>query len=181
MAHASFWRNTTLERTTQTVMNRIRQIMGAARRLLMPRQPAAGEDVGVLDAIVNSAPIGISLTDLQGRFVRTNPAFQQMTGLGEAALRAETCETLIHPEDFPHYQALLHELLNGQRAAFRIVMRYRTQTGSVCWVRCTVSLLQERRTAPRYIVARTEDITEAGCGRSSCASGSSPSTCWWRA
>lgn len=142
-------------------MNRIQQIMDAARRLLMPRQHAADADVGVLGAIVNSAPIGISLTDLQGRFVRTNPAFQQMTGLGEAALRAETCASLIHPEDFPHYQTMVQELLDGQRAAFRIVMRYRTLAGSVCWVRCTVSLLQEGRTAPRYIVARTEDITES--------------------
>jgi PAS domain S-box-containing protein len=142
-------------------MNRIRQIVSAARRLLMPRQHAADEDAGVLGAIINSAPIGISLTDRQDRFVRTNPAFQQMTGLSEAALRAETSASLIHPEDFPHYQALLQELLDGKRAAFRMVMRYRTTADTVCWVRCTVSLLQEGRMVPRYIVARTEDITES--------------------
>lgn len=149
------------KRKTQAVMNRIQQIVGAARRLLMPRQHAADEDQGVLGAIFNLAPIGISLTDLQGRFVRTNPAFQQMTGLSEAALRGESCASLIHPEDFPHYQAMLEELLDDRRAAFRMVMRYRTQAGSVCWVRCTVSLLQEGRAAARYIVARTEDITES--------------------
>lgn len=141
-------------------MNRIQQIVGAARRLLMPRHHAADEDVGVLGAIVNSSPIGIVLTDLHGRLVRTNPAFQQMTGLSEAALCAENCASLIHPEDYPHYRALLLEVLDGKRAAFRTVTRFRTQAGTVRWVRCTVSLLQEGRAAPRYIMVRTEDLTE---------------------
>ncbi len=150
---------------TDTDMNRIQQIVDAAFRLLTPRRHAVDEDMGVLGAIVNSAPIGIALTDLQGRFVRANPAFRQMIGLDEAELRAETCMSLIHPEDFPPYQAMRQKMLEGQRSAFRIVVRFRMKAGAVRWVRCTVSLLQEGRATPRYIVFRTEYVAESWHGQ----------------
>lgn len=142
-------------------MRRILQIIHAARSIFTPRRDAAHEHVALMHAIYDSAPIGITLTDLQGRFVRTNPAFQRMTGFSEAELRAETCESLTHPEDFPRYRVLLEELLAGQRAAFRLVMRHRTKAGTAAWVRCTVSQLKESPGAPQYIVARTEDVTES--------------------
>jgi len=142
-------------------MRRILQIVNAARRFFTPGRDAGHEHGAFLHAIYDSAPIGITLTDLQGRFVRTNPAFQTMTGFGEAELRAQTCESLMHPEDLPRYRVLLEELLAGQRAAFRLVLRHRTQAGAMIWIRCTVSLLKQSPGAPRYIVARTEDVTES--------------------
>lgn len=142
-------------------MRRILQIVHAARSVFTPSRDAGQEHAAFLHAIYDSAPDGITLTDMQGRFVRTNPAFQRMTGFSEAELRAETCESLTHPEDFPRYRVLLEELLAGQRAAFRLVMRHRTKTGAAAWVRCTVSQLKENPDTPRYIVARTEDVTES--------------------
>ncbi len=140
-------------------MRRILQIIHAARRFFTSHR-AEHEHGALLRSLFDSAPIGITLTDLQGRFVRTNPAFQRMTGFSETELRAETCESLTHPEDFPRYQTLLQELLAGQRAAFRLVMRQRTEAGAMIWIRCTVSLLKPSPGAPLHVVARTEDVTE---------------------
>ncbi|MBT9539372.1 PAS domain S-box protein [Thiobacillus sp.] len=142
-------------------MRRILQIVHAARSIFSSDRHAGHEDVALLHAIYDSAPIGITLTDLHGRFVRTNPAFQRMTGFSASELSAETCESLTHPEDFPRYRGLREELLEGQRAAFRLVMRHRTKTGAAAWIRSTVSLLNGRQGVPLYLVARSEDVTES--------------------
>jgi PAS domain S-box-containing protein len=113
----------------------------------------------LLSTIFDSESIGIAITDLQGRFIRTNPAYQELTGFSDIELAATTCESLTHPDDLPHYQALLKELVTGQRETFVLVHRYHSRGGAAIWVRSRISMLRGHKVEP-YLISRVEDITE---------------------
>ena len=141
-------------------MRRVVQIIDTARRFFTPRQRAAPEQDALLHAVYDAAPIGIALMDLRGRPVRANPAYQRLTGFTETELHAQTVTSLIHPEDLRRYRVLLRALLDGRRAVFTAIQRYRVKTGAVIWVRSTVSLLRNDAGAPSHVVLRAEDINE---------------------
>ena len=141
-------------------MRRVVQIIDTARRFFTPKQRAVPEQDALLHAVYDAAPIGIALVNLRGRPVRANPAYQRLTGFTETELHAQTVTSLIHPEDLRRYRVLLRALLDGRRAAFTAIQRYRVKAGAVIWVRSTVSLLRNDAGAPRYVVVRAEDINE---------------------
>lgn len=142
-------------------MNRVLHIANTVRSFFSSAHAPEDEQSAQLRAIYESAPIGITLNDLQGRYIRANTTYQRMLGFGEDELRLRTSASLIHPEDYQRYLEQLQELLRGERKAFRLVMRYRTRSGVFRWIRSTVSLLNEEYTAPRCIVTRYEDITDS--------------------
>jgi sigma-B regulation protein RsbU (phosphoserine phosphatase) len=66
------------------------------------------------DAVIESAPIGIGLFDLQLRHVRVNPVLAEMNGLPAAELLGRTPAQL-HPEVGREAEALYREVLDSGR------------------------------------------------------------------
>ena len=66
------------------------------------------------DAVIESAPIGIGLFDLQLRHVRVNPVLEEMNGLPSAELLGRTPAQL-HPEVGREAEALYREVLQSGR------------------------------------------------------------------
>src|SRR5215217_5076812 len=64
------------------------------------------------DAVIESAPIGIGLFDLQLRHVRVNPVLEAMNGLPAAELLGRTPAQL-HPEVGPEAESLYREVLRS--------------------------------------------------------------------
>lgn len=146
---------------TEADMRMILQIViNAVYSFFIPRRHATHQRVALPSAIYETAPIGITLNDLQGEFVRTNPAYQSMTGFTKAELHAET-RPLIHSEDYPRL-AFPQELLAGQKERPSGMSCGITKGGAVILSHSTVSILKENYSAPRYIVivARSERYRE---------------------
>jgi PAS domain S-box-containing protein len=104
--------------------------------------------------------VGITLTDLSGRFVKTNNAYQKLLGYSETELEATTFQALIHPDELGRVQELLRELLDGRREQYQLEKRCITKNGDVIWVRSSISLIRDQQKKPQYIIAIVEDITE---------------------
>jgi PAS domain S-box-containing protein len=104
--------------------------------------------------------VGIALTDLNGRFVKTNNAYQKLLGYSETELEATTFQALIHPDELGRIQELLKELLGGRREQYQLEKRCITKNGDVIWVRSSISLIRDQQEKPQYIIAIVEDITE---------------------
>lgn len=66
------------------------------------------------DAVIESAPIGIGLFDLQLRHVRVNPVLEEMNGLPAAKLLGRTPAQL-HPEVGREAETLYREVLRSGR------------------------------------------------------------------
>jgi PAS domain S-box-containing protein len=141
-------------------MPRILRFVSAARDFFVPRIQSADDRGMPLQAIYDSAPFGIIVTDTQGRCLRANATYRRMTGFGDDELRGETLESLTHPDDRPRLAALLQELLSGREDMFTLVTRYRVRDGAQLWARISVSLHRDGNGAAFCLFARIENITE---------------------
>jgi PAS domain S-box-containing protein len=111
-------------------------------------------------SVFESSAVGVALTDLNGRFIATNPIFQKMLGYTEQELQQLTSLEITHEADLDHNEALIRELLGGKRQQFQIEKRYRRKDGKSVWARNNVSIVPGTERVPRFLMALSEDITQ---------------------
>src|ERR687898_174558 len=111
-------------------------------------------------AVFENSAIGVALTDLSGRYLAANAAYQHMLGYTEEQLGQFTFLELTHEDYRESNWQFVTELLEGKRTQFQIEKQYRRKDGSVIWVRNNVSLVPGTDSMPRFIMALSEDITE---------------------
>ena len=111
-------------------------------------------------AVFENSAIGVALTDLRGRFLATNSAFQRMLGYSEEEIGRLTFLELTHEDYRESNWQLVTELLEGKRRQFQIEKQYRRKDGSLIWVSNNVSLVPGTKSMPRFLMALSEDITE---------------------
>jgi PAS domain S-box-containing protein len=106
------------------------------------------------------AAIGMKITDLDGRFLKTNPALQAMLGYSDAQLREFNFTSITYPEDLPTSQQLFKEVLTGQRDRYQLEKRYIHANGNLVWVRLSVSSIRDTQGSLQFAIGLVEDITE---------------------
>src|SRR6266699_324672 len=111
-------------------------------------------------SVFENSAIGVALTDLDGRFLATNPIYQKMLGYTEEEFQTVSFLEITHEDYREANWALVRELLEGKREQFQIEKQYRRKDGSLIWVRNNVSLVPGSESTPRFIMALSEDITE---------------------
>ena len=111
-------------------------------------------------SVFENSAVGVALTDLNGRFIATNPVYQKMLGYSEDELRQLTFLDITHEENVEHNRSLIGDLLDGKRQQFQIEKRYRRKDGQPVWVRNNVSILPDTDRGPRFLMALSEDITQ---------------------
>ena len=111
-------------------------------------------------SVFENSAIGVALTDLNGRFLATNPTYQKMLGYTEAELQTLSFFEITHEEYHEANSVLATELLEGKREQFQIEKQYRRKDGSLIWVNNNVSLVPGTESTPRLMLALSEDITE---------------------
>jgi formate hydrogenlyase transcriptional activator len=111
-------------------------------------------------SVFENSAIGVALTDLNGRFLATNPTYQKMLGYTDEEFQTVSFLEITHEDYREANLALVTELLEGKREQFQIEKQYRRKDGSLIWVRNNVSLVPGTESIPRFIMALSEDITE---------------------
>lgn len=111
-------------------------------------------------SVFENSAIGVALTDLNGRFLATNPTYQKMLGYTEEEFQTVSFLEITHEDYREANWVLVTELLEGKREQFQIEKQYRRKDGSIIWVRNNVSLVPGTESMPRFIMALSEDITE---------------------
>ena len=106
------------------------------------------------------AASGMALTDLDGRFRESNPAYRQILGRSEQELESETILSVTHKEDRQHCEDQLNRLISGEISSFVVEKRYVWPSGEPIWVRNSFSLLKGRDGQPGFIILICNDMTE---------------------
>ena len=110
--------------------------------------------------VFENSAIGIALTDLEGRFLVANAAYQAMLGYTEEELHARSWLDVTHEEDRETNWALFMDFLRKKPQQLQIEKRYRRKDGEILWVNNNISLVPGADGAPGFIMALVEDITE---------------------
>jgi PAS domain S-box-containing protein len=113
-----------------------------------------------LQAILDSARVGIVKTDLDGRILKPNPAYCRLLGYDEAELCRLSVGQLTHEDDRLEDAKLLQAMRRGESDVYRREKRYLAKNGSVVHVQLTVALLRDAAGRPESTVGVVEDLGE---------------------
>ena len=105
------------------------------------------------------APLGMVLTDLEGRIQQVNAAFCQLSGFSDAELQHREILSLTAPEDRAFLQAQLDDLLMGRRASTVIEKRLLRRDGTRVWVQNSAALLRDSAGRPLCFIDLCQDIS----------------------
>ncbi|MBN1145884.1 MAG: PAS domain S-box protein [Anaerolineales bacterium] len=106
------------------------------------------------------AAVGLSHAAPNGRFLRVNQRFCQITGYSEAEMLALRFQDITHPDDLESDLVKVNHLLAGEIQGYTSEKRYIRKDGSIIWVNLTVSLVRQPGGEPKYLIGVIEDISQ---------------------
>jgi len=107
-----------------------------------------------------NAPIGVSLTDIDGRLRMVNHAFCQMIGRTRDEVTENDYPMLTHPDDKALSLEKARIMLEGSVDNVRFTKRYLHRDGHAIWTDVSVSLVWKENRNPDYFIAYILDISE---------------------
>ena len=109
-------------------------------------------------AMSDASPLGILVSDEEGRCVYTNAAYHKISGLTFEQALGTNWRTAIHPEDRRRVLAEWRDALRA-RAPFQSEVRFLRKDKSIVWTRLNAAVMPDWGLSHGY-VQTIEDITE---------------------
>ncbi|HEY9649040.1 MAG TPA: PAS domain S-box protein [Coleofasciculaceae cyanobacterium] len=110
-------------------------------------------------ATFEQAAVGINHATLDGRFIRVNQKFCDITGYSREELLERTFHDITHPEDLPIDLERVRSLLAGERDTYSREKRFIRKDGQSIWVQITASLIRNSQSSPKYFLRVVQDIS----------------------
>ena len=107
----------------------------------------------------DGSPIGMALTDADGRIVRVNGALSDLTGRGAKQLAGVRFDSLTHPVDAGHDRHQVGALLSGERAQYKVETRFLHSSGAPIWVSLQATTIEDASGAARRFLVQVQDVT----------------------
>jgi two-component system sensor kinase FixL len=104
------------------------------------------------------AGVGHVHVDLEGRWIRVNDRFCEMTGYRREELLAMSAEDITYSQDLPRLFASQAEMLSGDTDHASIEKRYVRKDGSILWAHVTASVVRDAAGRPDFLVGIIVDI-----------------------
>ncbi|MBI3705968.1 MAG: PAS domain S-box protein, partial [Rhizobiales bacterium] len=126
---------------------------------LMLAKEQLGQSERQLRTILEYAPIGMAIADINGRFTLVNQAFCDIVGYSREELLALSPLDISHPDEFAASRVSLERLMAGEVNAYQMEKRYLRKDGGMVWVHLTTSLLRDAQGKPMHLIGQVQDIT----------------------
>jgi diguanylate cyclase (GGDEF)-like protein/PAS domain S-box-containing protein len=108
--------------------------------------------------LVDDAPVGQVITELDGTLVEVNKAFLALMGSSRAELFARDPRSLFHPDDLAEMSRQVERLRRGDTQYFESQRRLVRSDGSTLWAAGGTTLIKEG--SKQYLHFAIQDITE---------------------
>ena len=106
------------------------------------------------------APIGITLIDLNGRFVQVNDAYCKTVRRSRAELLELGPFDITHADDIADTRYAIDLLIDGDLPLFRFEKRYIDAAGETIWVEISGSVFRDAEGQPQYLIGMVQDLGE---------------------
>ena len=117
-------------------------------------------DPTLLQDAFRALPSGMTLVDLEGRYLHASPAFCRMVGYEETELQGLSTQAITHPEDWPRQLRFIIELKAGTRPQFQMEKRFIRKDGQEIWAWLHAALLRDAEGRPTCMAAYVQDISD---------------------
>jgi diguanylate cyclase (GGDEF)-like protein/PAS domain S-box-containing protein len=135
----------------------------AARSLAV--RPAPADDLEVeVDAAIpeeafDEATIGMTITSLEGRYLRVNRRFAAMVGRTRENLVGVHVRDVTHPDDAAADEEAIMRMAAGEQHSHQVEKRYVRPDGTVVWARLGVTVVSVGG-RPAHFLSQTVDISD---------------------
>lgn len=109
---------------------------------------------------MTAAPVGMAMSDLDGKFVEVNEALCHLLGLEEESLLGATLAAFLSPEERATTETVMRALADADTSTFRHEHQLLAPTRTL-WVEHSASVLREHDGTPVFYVHQFADHTEA--------------------
>jgi len=106
------------------------------------------------------APIGMGMSDLEGRIIQTNAAYGKILGRRPEDLVGMGTGDLTHPDDREWSSTEMRDFVLGGSDTYQSEKRYIHSDGHVVWASLSISCVRDDEKRPLYLIGQAEDITE---------------------
>ncbi len=128
---------------------------------VLPNQSSADSlNTKTLKQIFKLSPIGMTILDLEGRFLSANQSFCEAIGCEEYELIAQSFADFTHPEDIPSLTVLGKQLLAGECQHFQTETRHWTKEEKPLHVGLTGTMVQDSQQRPICFLLQVVNLTE---------------------
>ena len=134
------------------------QVRSRTSELLLAKDQL-GQSERQLRNILEHAPTGMAIGDLDGRFILVNQSFCDIVGYSREELLQLTPVEISHPDDMGASNSNLQRLIAGEVSAYQFEKRYVRKDGGLVWVHLTTSLLCDAQGKPMHLIGQIQDIT----------------------
>jgi PAS domain S-box-containing protein len=110
--------------------------------------------------VFEHAPIGMSVTGLDGRYLRVNQALCNLLGYTAEELLTRSFNDITPAEDLATNLTLREEALQGERPHFHLEKRLLSSDGGILHGLVQVGLVRDSQGQPLHFIGQTVDITE---------------------
>ncbi|XDD47324.1 PAS domain S-box protein [Leptospira sp. WS39.C2] len=107
-----------------------------------------------------NAGVGVSLLDLEGKFLRVNKKLQLMLGYHETELIGKASKDFAYKEDQNIFHQYRESALKGKDVDVVYEKRYISKSNQILWIEISNSLVRDRQGKPLYFVVHFNDITD---------------------
>jgi diguanylate cyclase (GGDEF)-like protein/PAS domain S-box-containing protein len=106
------------------------------------------------------APIGMVVSDLEGRWMLVNFALAQLLGRTIDGLAGRSSAEFTHPDDIEQSREALDALVGGDLSAYQMEKRFIHADGHAVWVSVSVALVRDDHGDPSHLISQVQDISE---------------------
>jgi len=111
-------------------------------------------------AIFQQAAVGVAQVSLDGKLTMVNDRYCEVLGYPRDELLGTELVAKAHPDDCAAMLAKGLLLLSGEIPSYSLEMRWVRKDGDVAWATLYKSAVRGSDSAPKYLVAVVEDITQ---------------------
>ena len=112
-------------------------------------------------ATYERAPIGISESSPDGKYIGVNDEFCRILGYTKDEILQRGIKSLTHKEDYAREIKLYRQLFAGEIPDYRIEKRYVRKDGTIIWAEILRSIVRDSGGAALYAIGALRDITQA--------------------
>jgi two-component system, cell cycle sensor histidine kinase and response regulator CckA len=109
--------------------------------------------------LFENAPVAMARVSHEGKFARTNRAYQELLGYSESELAVMGPLDVMHPDFAADRAKRMDEMLAGENGMSAIENRLIRKDGKSIWALVNAKVMTDPRTGNRFLLAHLQDIT----------------------
>ena len=110
--------------------------------------------------VFDRSPVGITISDLDGRIVHTNRSMEDALGLAPGELVGRHLRELFAPGQWTLLAGKYRGLVASRADRLRVRSALRRPDDTAMWIHLDASLLRSTEVGPQHVVTMTADITD---------------------